>query len=162
MTITNVIDWPKAPPNPVQKPETPPEGQAIPRDVLIKLYEHTVAWQHHELLRKNYEVNKLKESICEYHEEVSKLREGQPRSAYEILLLLANDPTQPVNVRLRAAEACVQYERPKLTANFNANQNVNDIGTRLEAARARKLETERLAIGPDRPVWPTTAEAEPA
>lgn len=156
-----MIDWPKVPANPIPKPQAPPEGQPIATPVLIRLYEATVAWQHHEIQRKNYEVNALRAKVCEYHEELMKLREGKPRSAYEILIMLANDPTQQVNVRLRAAEACVQFERPKLSASMNHNTNVAaGIGDRLDAIRARKLETERLALAPNRPVWP--AEAEPA
>lgn len=143
-----VIDWPTAPPNPVPKPEVPLEGQAIPTDQLIPLYANTVRWQHQELLRKNYEINKLKERVCAYHDELTKTRDGTPRSAYEVLLLLANDPTEPANVRLRAAEAIVQFERPKLSATMsnNINHNVAEIGTRLDSARRR--------IAAHKPIWP--------
>jgi len=119
------------------------------------LYEHTVQWQHHELHRKNYEINQLKERLCAYHDELTKVRKGQPRSAFDVLLLLANDPNQPPNVRLRAAEAIVQFERPKLSATVNTNRNVS-IGARLDLAAHRHLEAERAAIAPDRPIWSDT------
>jgi hypothetical protein len=159
MTTTNVIDWPKVPPNPIQRPVSPPEGQPVAPTVLIKLYEHTVAWQHHELQRKNYEVEKMRGLVYAYHAELEKLREGQPNSAYEVLRMFANDPAQPAPLRLRAAEACVQYERPKLTASYNQNRTVSDIGSRMEAAKQRLIEQERIAIAPDRPVWPAGPDA---
>ena len=152
---TNVIDWPKIPPNPVPKPQTPPEGQPLPPDVLLKLYDHTVQWQHQELLRKNYEINQLRDRVCTYHDELTKLREGQPHSAYEVLLMLANDPTQPANMRLRAAEAIVQFERPKLTANVNTNRNLN------LASRLDELGRRRLEIAANRPIWPAVTEDTP-
>ena len=43
----------------------------------------------------------------------------QPQDAYTILLQIANDPTQPAEMRLRAASAAAAYERPKLTSSVN-------------------------------------------
>lgn len=135
---SGVIDWPNVPPNPLPRPECPPEGQPIPQEVLLKLYEQTVQWQHNELWRKNYEINALRERVCTYHDELEKVRAGAPHSAFDVLLLLANDPTQPANVRLRAAEAIVQLERPKLSATVNTNANLS-IAARLDAMGRGRL-----------------------
>src|ERR1051326_3834779 len=130
---SNVIDWPKAPPNPIPKPEKLQPPFVIKTDDLIKLYEQTCRWQYHELYRKNYEIERLKERVITMHEELTKMREGQPHSAYELLLVRANAPTQPTTVRLRAAEAIVGFERPKLSASVNRNIT-SSIGEQLDAA----------------------------
>lgn len=142
----NAIDWPAAPPNPVEKPVCPADLDAIPKDDLIKLYSQTVRWQHQELLRKNYEVRELRDRVQALHDELTKTRDGQPRSAYEVLLLLANDPTQNAATRLRAAEAIIAFERPKLSATVTHNTNVSNIGDRLDSARRQ--------IAAHKPIWP--------
>ena len=62
---------------------------------------------------------------------------AEPQDAMAILLAIANDPAQPASVRLRAAEACVGYERPKLSSSVQRNENVYSIGDELDAARKR-------------------------
>ena len=149
--MTNVLEWPIVPPNPIPKPQ-PVEGQPITPDELLKLYENTVRWQHHELLRKNAEVTQLRDRVMEYHAELAKLREGTPHSAYEVLLMLANDPSEPSSLRLRAAEAVVQCERPRLVASVNTNVNRRDWGNQLEAAKAR--------VASHRPIYPMVIDGE--
>jgi len=160
----NAIDWPAAPPNPVEKPVYPANIEAIPVNDLIKLYEQTVRWQHQELLRKNYEVRELRDRVQVLHDELTKTRDGQPRSAYEVLLLLANDPSQNAATRLRAAEAIIGYERPKLSATMTQNTNLN-IGDRLIASTAAKkaadaarqeaeMDRARRQIAANKPIWP--------
>lgn len=144
--IENQIEWPTAPPNPVEKPVCPADLDAIPKDELIKLYSQTVRWQHQELLRKNYEIRELRDRMAAFHDELRVVRNGQPRSAYEVLLLLANDPTQSAATRLRAAEACIAFERPKLSATMSHNTNITDIGSRMDEARRR--------IAANKPIWP--------
>lgn len=61
----------------------------------------------------------------------------EPQDAYTILLQIANDPNQPAATRLRAAEACVGYERPRLSSSINENRNVISIGEELDRARKR-------------------------
>lgn len=151
------IDWPAAPPNPVEKPVCPDNLDAIPKDDLIKLYSQTVRWQHQELLRKNYEVRELRDRVSALNDELTKTRDGQPRSAFEVLLLLANDPTQPPATRLRAAEACIGFERPKLSATISRNTNLN-IGDRMDAITAARkqaeMEAARRRIASNKPIWP--------
>jgi len=153
----NAIDWPAAPPNPVEKPTYPANIEAIPTKDLIKLYEQTVRWQHQELLRKNYEVRELRDRVQMLHDELETVRDGYPRSAYEVLLLLANDPTQNAATRLRAAEACIGYERPKLTASVSHNTTRN-IGDKLDAERIdrarQQMEQARRQIAANKPIWP--------
>jgi len=134
----------------VEKPVCPPDLDAIPKDDLIKLYSQTVRWQHQELLRKNYEIRELRDRAQALHDELTTVRDGQPRSAYEVLLLLANDPTQPASTRLRAAEACIGFERPKLSATMSHNTNVTDIGGKLDEARRR--------IASHKPIWPAAVK----
>lgn len=136
MTNSNVIDWPDVPPNPVPKPDFAAWDKPATRDDLIGLYKHSLEWQRQEILRKNYEISALRERLVAYHEELAKVRAGTPHSAFEVLLLLANDPTQPANVRLRAAESIVQLERPKLSATVNTNHNLS-IASRLDARAPR-------------------------
>ena len=62
---------------------------------------------------------------------------SDPMDAMAILLQIANDPTQPAATRLRAAEACVGYERPRLSSSVNENRNVISIGEELDRARKR-------------------------
>jgi len=62
---------------------------------------------------------------------------AEPQDAMAILLQIANDPTQPAATRLRAAEACVGYERPRLSSSVNENRNVISIGEELDRARKR-------------------------
>ena len=62
---------------------------------------------------------------------------GDPQDAMAILLQIANDPSQPAATRLRAAEACVGYERPRLSSSVNENRNVISIGEELDRARKR-------------------------
>ena len=159
-TVSNVIDWPKAPPNPLPKPERP-VASVLPTNDLIRLYEQTCRWQYEEMRRKNYEIAQLKERVITYHEELAKVREGEPRSAYEVLQMIANDPEQPVNTRLRAAEAIVGFERPKLSASVNKNLS-GSIGDRLDYFNQQRVERARQSIAPDRPVWSPESEPEPA
>ena len=63
--------------------------------------------------------------------------DGVRRSAYEVLLDIANDPSRDDGARIRAAEAAAQYERPKLTASINQNTNITSIGDELDRARQR-------------------------
>jgi hypothetical protein len=149
-TVSNVIDWPNAPPNPIPKPERP-VASVLPTNDLIRLYEQTVRWQYEEMRRKNYEIAGLRDRVISYHEELTKMREGEPRSAYEVLQMIANDPTQPVGTRLRAAEAIVGFERPKLSASVNKNIT-GGIGAQLD-----RLNQERVALAPHRPIWPAKA-----
>src|SRR5215469_11001165 len=131
-----MIEWPTVPPNPVPVPPLR-SGDPISDEQLVKLYDHTVRWQREELTRKDMMICALRDKVYAFHEEIEKLRAGRPQSAFEVLTMLANDPGQPAQLRLRAAEACVQFERPKLVATFNQNQNVSGIGERMDAARKR-------------------------
>jgi hypothetical protein len=72
----------------------------------------------------------------------------EPQDAMAILLQIANDPTQPAATRLRAAEACVGYERPRLSSSVNENRNVISIGEELDRARKRIQRGEGPSEGP--------------
>ena len=63
--------------------------------------------------------------------------DGVRRTAYEVLLDIANDVTVDDGTRIRAAEAAAQYERPKLSAAINQNTNITSIGDELDRARQR-------------------------
>ena len=60
-----------------------------------------------------------------------------PEDAMAVLLRIANDGEQPVTTRLRAAEAALGYQQPKLSSSVNRNENVISIGDELDAARKR-------------------------
>jgi len=51
---------------------------------------------------------------------------------------------------LRAAEACIGFERPKLSATMSHNTNVTDIGGKLDEARRR--------IASHKPIWPAAVK----
>lgn len=63
--------------------------------------------------------------------------DGVRRSAYEVLLDIANDVTCDDGTRIRAAEAAAQYERPKLSAAINQTTTISSIGDELDRARQR-------------------------
>jgi len=62
---------------------------------------------------------------------------AEPQDAMAVLQAIANDPAQDVNVRLRAAEAALGYQQPKLSSSINRNENVVSIGEELDRARKR-------------------------
>jgi hypothetical protein len=156
-----VVQWPQVPPNPFPKPDPDTWKNPMSPDDLLSCYRNTLEWQRQELHRRTYEVNKLKEKIMLYHDELEKLRAGQPQSAYEVLLMFANDPAQDVKLRMRAAEACVQYERPKLSATIQQIHTDSGIAARMEAANKRRLELVHRDVAPDKAIWPVI-DAEPA
>ena len=158
------MDHPPLPPNPVEKPDLSKWDRPPSPDVLITLQKQVMEWQHHEIRRRDIELSRLRDEVVVLRKELATVRDGQPRSAYEVLLLLANDPSHPPATRLRAAEAIIGYERPKLSATMNQNTNLN-IGDRLiasnaarkaaDAARqAAEMDQARRQIAAHKPIWP--------
>jgi hypothetical protein len=130
--------------------------------VLITLQKQVMEWQFHEIRRRDIELSRLRDENAKLRSELEKVRDGQPRSAFEVLLMLANDPTQPPATRLRAAEACIAFERPKLSATTALNKNVNlDIGGRLDRLASEGLERARRSIAANKPIWPAPVDLEP-
>src|SRR5678815_5796242 len=128
------MDHPPLPPNPVEKPDLSKWDRPPSPDILITLQKQVMEWQHHEIRRRDIELSRLRDEVAVLRKELETVRDGQPRSAYEVLLLLANDPAQPSATRLRAAEACIGYERPKLSATMTQNTNLN-IGERIDTTK---------------------------
>ena len=120
-------------------------GAPVPAEELVKLQANTIEWQNQELLRKNRDIKQLRDRVAELHEEITKLRKGAPASAYDVLLMIANDPAAPLRDRRSAAEAAVQFERPKLSATMSHNTNVHaGLADALDAAKRREA---RLKLG---------------
>jgi hypothetical protein len=90
------------------------------------------------------EVGHLVRVIEDQKAEIVRLRSEQ--SLYDVLREIAIDPEVPPHVRLKAAEAGVAYERPKLSASVSMVGGLG-IGARLEAFnqanRARDRARER-------------------
>jgi len=144
------MDHPPLPPNPVEKPDLSKWDRPPAPDVLITLQKQVMEWQFHEIRRRDIELSRLRDEVATLRRELETVRDGQPRSAYEVLLMLANDPAQPPATRLRAAEACIGFERPKLTASVNHNTTRN-IGDKLDAER---MDRARRQIAAHKPIWP--------
>lgn len=67
--------------------------------------------------------------------EIARLRSEQ--SLYDVLREIAIDPAVPPHVRLKAAEAGVSYERPKLSASVSVFGGVHGIGAALDRANKK-------------------------
>jgi hypothetical protein len=75
--------------------------------------------------------------------QLSIARSQQP--LLSVLRELAIDPTVPPHVRLKAAEAGVQYETPKLSATWGIVTPGGGIGDRMDAAQRVEAAKRRLA-----------------
>jgi hypothetical protein len=80
------------------------------------------------------EVAALLQLIEDQKAEIARLRSEQ--SLYDVLREIAIDPAVPPHVRLKAAEAGVQFERPKLSATVAM---FGGIGDRLDARKRERL-----------------------
>jgi hypothetical protein len=60
--------------------------------------------------------------------------------ALGLLKAVYSNPLMPLNARMRAAEAALPFERPKLAAVISTNLSGEEFGNRLEAARKRLVE----------------------
>jgi hypothetical protein len=140
------VEWPSVAPNPLPKPRKPPGIENLSDGQLIDLCRATVQWQQQEMIRNHAEAAALRKLVLAYHDEAEQLRNvgGVRRSAYEILLDIANDPSRDDGARIRAAEAAAQYERPKLSAAINQTTNITSIGDELDRARQRMTTLPKL------------------
>jgi len=82
------------------------------------------------------EVGVLLRIIEDQKEEIARLRSQQ--SLLGVLRELAMDPAVPPHLRLKAAEAGVSYETPKLSATMLGVGNARNWGEQLDAAKARR------------------------
>ena len=82
------------------------------------------------------EVQILVNHIEELRAENARLRSQQ--SLLGVLRELAMDPAVPPHLRLKAAEAGVSYETPKLSATMLGVGNARNWGEQLDAAKARR------------------------
>jgi hypothetical protein len=91
------------------------------------------------------EVGILVQHIRDLRAENERLRSDQP--LLSVLRELALDPTVPAHVRLRAAEAGVQYETPKLSASVSQiGISRMNIGERMDEAHRRLREAEQRGL----------------
>ena len=89
------------------------------------------------------EVAALLQHIEDLKAENARLRSQQPLLG--VLRELAIDPAVPPHIRLKAAEAGVQYEQPKLSATLT-HFSGSGIGARFDAKAARKRELDHLKV----------------
>jgi hypothetical protein len=82
------------------------------------------------------EVAVLVDLIQDQKAEIARLRSEQ--SLLGVLREIAIDPAMPPHIRLKAAEAGVAYETPKLSASINSHSWTHGIAGRLDAAIERK------------------------
>ena len=81
------------------------------------------------------EVAELVRVIENQKAEIARLRSEQ--SLFDVLREIAIDPACPHHVRLKAAEAGVIYERPKLSATVAMFGGIEGIGARLDRLNRR-------------------------
>jgi hypothetical protein len=89
------------------------------------------------------EVAVLVNVIEDQRKEIARLRSEQ--TLLGVLREIATDPAVPPHIRLKAAEAGVAYETPKLSASFT--HNTVGIADRLDAFNSRrKAEARGLRV----------------
>jgi hypothetical protein len=71
---------------------------------------------------------------------------NRPEDALAFLREVYQNPAIPLMTRMRAAEAALPFERPKLAAVLSAS--VSDFGDKLERARLRAIEGASRSDGP--------------
>jgi hypothetical protein len=86
------------------------------------------------------EVAVLVKMIEDQKAEIARLRSGQ--TLYEVLREIAIDPAVPAHVRLKAAEAGVAYERPRLSASVSMVGEMG-IGAKLDFFNRQRQARER-------------------
>jgi hypothetical protein len=89
------------------------------------------------------EVAVLLKLIEDQKAEIARLRSNQ--SLLDVLREIAIDPAVPPHLRLKAAEAGVQYEVPRLSASISQSFGFRGIGERMHEARKRR-EAEHLRL----------------
>src|SRR5438067_4531134 len=95
------------------------------------------------------EVAVLVKMIEDQKAEIARLRSGQ--TLYEVLREIAIDPAVPPHVRLKAAEAGVAYERPRLSASVSVFGEMSGIGARLDRFNQQRKERLRVVEGEPEP-----------
>ena len=81
-------------------------------------------------------IKTLEGQVTELASDNARLRSQQ--SLLGVLRELAMDPAVPPHLRLKAAEAGVSYETPRLSATMLGVGNARNWGDQLDAAKARR------------------------
>lgn len=133
------IPWPKIRSAIEERPRLPTTRIEQSVETMTAYYQAMIEWQKQENLRNYKMIGSLRALVERYYNESESLQasRGVRRTAYEVLMDIANDPTKDDVVRIKAASEAAQYDRPKLTASINRNENVLNIGDELDRARDR-------------------------
>src|SRR4051794_33875712 len=131
------IPWPKIRSALEERPRLPTTRIEQSVETMTAYYQAMIEWQKQENLRNHKLIGSLRALVERYYNESESLQasRGARRTAYEVLMDIANDPTKDDIVRIKAASEAAQYDRPKLTASINRNENVLNIGDELDRAR---------------------------
>jgi hypothetical protein len=80
---------------------------------------------------------RFSEVIDSYDAQPAAVTVGPEAGSLDLLRAVYRDETLPLRVRMRAAEAALPFERPKLAAVLSASISGEDFGEALERARKR-------------------------
>jgi hypothetical protein len=110
--------------------------------------------QNEVIARRNRELAERDQHILDYERLVTSLNEkiaalsAEQRDSLGVLLLLANDPTVPVHLRIKAAEGAADRQYPRLSANISqVDVRRTDWAEQTREARLKQMARQKAERG---------------